>query len=208
MLSRIVSVGGLVSLGVCAQARADVAFALQPTIGVSTSVQPVDTTVASTPTSSLPRESFAMVPSLRLGIDLSSVMILAYGSNSNVGVQGHAVSGITRAGLLVEPVLWRSDDARVGIYLLGGAGAVAMAGATITIDQMMTKSSSFLATGLTFQVGVGGWFAVHPNFAIGLELAVQPDLISLDSGLYVGDETVVSLTGTFVAAERSFPHGR
>jgi 3D (Asp-Asp-Asp) domain-containing protein len=204
-MSRFLMISGLVSLVVCAEARADVAFALQPAIGVSTSVQPIDTTVASTPSSTLPRESFTMVPSLRLGIDLSSMMILAYGSNSNTGVQGHTVSGVTRGGLVVEPVLWRSSDARVGIYLLGGAGAVAMAGATITTDQMMTKASSFVATGFSFQLGVGGWFAVHPNFAVGFELAVQPDIISLDSGLYIGDEAVVSFTGTFVAGDRSFP---
>jgi hypothetical protein len=46
---------------------------------------------------------------------------------------------------------------------------------------MTTKASSFVETGVSFQLGVGGWFAVHPNFAIGLELAVQPDIISLDS---------------------------
>jgi hypothetical protein len=207
-MSRILIIGGLFCSGLSTQARADVAFALQPAIGVSTSVQPIDTSVVSTPSSSLPRESFTMVPSLRLGLDLSSLMILAYGSNSNTGVQGHTVSGITRAGLVVEPVVWRSSDERVGIYLLGGGGVVSMAGATVTTDQMTTKASSFVETGVSFQLGVGGWFAVHPNFAIGLELAVQPDIISLDSGLYIGDEAVVSLTGTFVAAERSFPHGR
>jgi hypothetical protein len=206
-MSRILIISGLVCSGVCTQARADVAFALQPAIGVSTSVQPIDTSVVSTPSSSLPRESFTMVPSLRLGLDLSSLMILAYGSNSNTGVQGHTVSGITRAGLVVEPVLWRSSDERVGIYLLAGAGVVSMAGATVTTDTMTTKASSFVETGVSFQLGVGGWFAVHPNFALGLELSVQPDIISLDSGLYIGDEAVVSLTGTFVAAERSFPRG-
>ncbi|MEO8845489.1 MAG: hypothetical protein ABI591_24535 [Kofleriaceae bacterium] len=207
MWSRILISGGLVSLGLCAQARGDVAFALQPAIGVGTAVQPVDTSVASTASSSLPRESFAMVPSLRLGIDLTSVMLLVYGSNSNTGVQGHTVSGLTRAGLAVEPILWRSADARVGLYLLGAAGAIAMAGETITIDSMTTKASSFVATGVTFELGVGAWYAIHPNFAVGLELAVQPDLISLDSGLYVGDQAIVSVTGTFVAADRSFPHG-
>jgi hypothetical protein len=200
-------VASVVGVCVCAEARADVGFALQPAIGVGTSVQPVDTTVSSTAASSVPRESFVMVPSLRLGIDLSSVMILAYGSNSNVGVQNHAVSGVTRVGLLVEPVLWRSDDARVGVYLVGGGGAVAVAGSTVTVDPMMTTANAFTATGVTFQLGVGGWFAVHPNFAVGLELAVQPDFISLDSGLYIGNEAIVSLTGTFVAGDRAFPSG-
>ena len=206
MLLRTITLVGVL---LCAQARADVAFALQPAIGVGTAVQPIDTTVASSSSSSVPRDSFTMVPALRLGIDLGSVMLLGYGSNSNAGVQNHTVTGITRVGLLVEPVLWRSDDARVGIYLVGGGGLVSMAGATVTIDAMMTaKSTSFVASGPTFVAGVGGWYAVHPNFALGLELAVQPDLVSLDSGLYIGDQASVSVTGTFVAADRSFPHGR
>jgi len=199
-------IGGLLVTSWCAPARADAAFALQPAIGVGTAVQPLDTTTVTTPSSSLPRESFTMVPSLRLGIDLGSLAILAYGSNSNAGVQGHAVGGVTRLGVLVEPLVWHSDDRRVGLYVLAGGGAVAMAGATVTLDAMMNaKSSSFVATGATFQVGVGGWYAVHPSFAVGLELAVEPDLISLDSGLYVGDQAIVSLTGTFVAASRAFP---
>lgn len=188
------------------RARADAAFALQPAIGVGTSVQPLDTTTATTASSSLPRESFVMVPALRLGIDLQSLAILAYGSNSNAGVQGHAVGGISRFGLLFEPLVWHSDDGRVGLYLLGGGGVVAMAGAKVALDAMMNPtSSSFVATGATFQFGVGGWYAVHPSFAVGLELAVQPDFVSLDSGLYVGDQAIVSVTGTFVAASRGFP---
>ena len=184
----------------------DVAFALQPAIGVGTTVEPIDTSVASTATSSIPRESFRMVPALRLGLDFESWMLFAYGSNSNVGVQDHQVSGLTRAGVLAEPVLWRSDDERVGLYLIAGGGIVAMAGTTVAINGMGTKASAFTATGFTFLVGVGGSYAVHPNFALGLELAVQPDVISLDSGTYIGDEAIVSVTGTFVAAQRSFRH--
>lgn len=206
MLRRIIVLVGVLS---CAQAQADVAFALQPAIGVGTAIQPIDTAVASTASSSVPRESFTMVPALRLGIDLGSLMILGYGTNSNAGVENHQVSGITRAGVLVEPVLWRSSDERVGLYLIGGGGLLALAGTTVTVDATMsTKANAFTATGATFLVGVGGWYAVHPNFAIGLELAVQPDLVSLDSGLYIGDQAIVSLTGTFVAADRSFPHAR
>ncbi|MEP6866396.1 MAG: hypothetical protein ABJE66_37605 [Deltaproteobacteria bacterium] len=200
MLLRIVTL--VLILG--AQARADVAFALQPALGVGTAIDPVNTSAASTASSSIPRESFRMVPALRLGIDVGSLMILGYGSNSNAGVQGHQVSGFTRAGLVVEPVLWRSEDERVGLYLIGGGGIVALAGTTVALDAM--RSTSFTATGATFLVGVGGWYAVHPNFALGLELAVQPDLVSVDSGTYVGDQAVVSVTGTFVAAERSFQH--
>ena len=199
-------IGSLLVTSWCAPARADTAFALQPAIGVGTAMQPPDTTIATTASSSLPRESFTMVPSLRLGIDLESLLILAYGTNSNAGVQGHAVGGVSRLGVLVEPLVRRSDDRRVGLYLLAGGGVVAMAGATVKLDAMMNPmSSSFVATGATFQVGVGGWYAVHPSFAVGLELSVQPDLMSLDSGLYVGDQAIVSLTGTFVAASRAFP---
>lgn len=193
------------SLTWSSRARADAAFALQPAIGVGTAVEPLNTTTTTTASSSLPRESFTMVPSLRLGIDLQSLAILAYGSNSNSGVQGHAVGGVSRIGMLFEPLVWHSEDGRVGLYLLGGGGVVAMAGATVTLDAMMNPmSSSFVSAGATFQFGVGGWYAVHPNFAVGLELAVQPDFISLASGLYVGDQAIVSVTGTFVAASREF----
>jgi len=102
------------SVGWSSQARADVAFALQPAIGVGTAVQPLDTTTATTASSGLPRESFVMIPSLRLGIDLESVAILAYGSNSNAGVQGHAVAGMTRLGVLVEPLLWHRTTVESG----------------------------------------------------------------------------------------------
>ena len=185
----------------------DLAFALQPALGVGTAVDPIDTSVASTASSSVPRESFRMVPELRLGVDFGSLMLLGYGSNSNAGVQNHQVSGFSRAGVLFEPVLWRSSDDRVAVYFIGGGGLVAMAGTTVSVDAMMNaKFSSFTATGETFLVGVGGSYAVHPNFALGLELAIQPDFVSLDSGTYIGDQAVVSVTGTFVAADRSFKH--
>jgi len=185
----------------------DLAFALQPALGVGTAVDPIDTSVVSTASSSVPRESFRMVPELRLGVDFGSLMLLGYGSNSNAGVQNHQVSGFSRAGFLFEPVLWRSSDDRVAVYFIGGGGLVAMAGTTVSVDAMMNaKFSSFTATGETFLVGVGGSYAVHPNFALGLELAIQPDFVSLDSGTYIGDQAVVSVTGTFVAAERSFKH--
>jgi len=185
----------------------DLAFALQPALGVGTAVDPIDTSVASTASSSVPRESFRMEPALRLGVDFGSLMLLGYGSNSNAGVQNHQVSGFSRAGILVEPVLWRSSDDRVAVYFIGGGGLVAMAGTTVSVDAMMNaKFNSFTATGETFLVGVGGSYAVHPNFALGLELAIQPDFVSLDSGTYIGDQAVVSVTGTFVAADRSFKH--
>src|SRR3569832_1755118 len=82
----------------CAVARADVAFALQPAIGGGTSVEPLDTSVTTTASSSVPRESSRMVPTLRLGVDFGSLMLLGYGSNSNAGVQNHQVSGGARAG--------------------------------------------------------------------------------------------------------------
>ena len=189
----------------CGRARADVAFALQPGLGVGTAVQPIDTTTASSASSSVPRESFLMVPTLRLGIDLGSVMILAYGTNANTGVEGHQVVGITRAGALVEPTLWRSHDGRVAMYLVAGGGLVTLSGATVTINAMMTKASSFVSPGVTFVAGVGGSYAVHPNFAIGLELAVQPDFVSLDSGLYIGNQAIVSVTGTFLTGDRTTP---
>lgn len=177
----------------------DLAFALQPALGVGTAVDPVDTSVASTASSSVPREASRLVPALRLGVDFGSLMLLGYGSNSNAGVENHQVSGFTRAGVLIEPVLWRSDDDRVAVYFVGGGGLVAMAGTTVSVDAMMgTRLASFTATGATFLVGVGGTYAVHPSFALGLELAVQPDLVSLDSGTYIGDEAIVSITGTFV----------
>ena len=185
----------------------DLAFALQPALGIGTAVDPIDTSVASTASSSVPRESFRMVPELRLGLDFGSWMLLAYGSNSNAGVQNHQVSGFSRAGLLAEPVVWRSSDERVGIYLVAGGGLVAIAGTTVSVDAMMNaKFNSFTATGETFLIGVGGWYAVHPSFALGLELAIQPDIVSLDSGTYIGDQAVVSVAGTFVAADRSFKH--
>src|SRR3569832_1194251 len=138
----------------CAVARADVAFALQPAIGVGTSV----TTTAS---SSVPRESSRMVPTLRLGVDFGSLMLLGYGSNSNAGVQNHQVSGFTRAGVLLAPVLWRSGDARV-----------AVAGTSVLVDAMMgTKFNSFTATGATFFAGVGGSYAGRPGGARGRERA-------------------------------------
>jgi len=78
-----------------------------------------------------------------------------------------------------------------------------MAGATVALDAMMNPmSSSFVATGATFQLGIGGRYALHPSFAVGLELVVQPDLVSLASGLYIGDQAIVSVTGTFVASSR------
>ncbi|HEY6033682.1 MAG TPA: hypothetical protein VIV58_05460 [Kofleriaceae bacterium] len=186
----------------------DLAFTLQPAIGVGTAVDPIDTSVASTASSSVPRESSRLVPALRLGIDFGSLMLLGYGSNSNAGVQNHQVTGFTRAGVLVEPVLWRSDDDRVGVYLLAGGGLVAMAGTTVSVDAMMgTKFNSFTATGATFLVGVGGTYAVHPNFALGLELAIQPDLVSLDSGTYIGDQAIVSITGTFTTRRSDVKSG-
>jgi len=192
----------------CAVARADVAFALQPAIGVGTSVEPLDTSVTTTASSSVPRESSRMVPTLRLGVDFGSLMLLGYGSNSNAGVQNHQVSGFTRAGVLLEPVLWRSDDDRVAIYFIGGGGLVAVAGTTVSVDAMMgTKFNSFTATGATFFAGVGGSYAVHPNLALGLELAIEPDLVSLASGTYIGDQAIVSVTGTFVTCRTAVKSG-
>ncbi len=188
-----------------ARSDADVAFALQPGLGVGTAVQPIDTTTASSATSSVSRESFLMVPSLRLGIDLGSVLILAYGSNANAGVQDHQVVGITRAGALVEPTLWRSHDGRVAMYLVAGGGLVTLSGATVSISAMRPTASSFVSPGVTFVAGLGGSYAVHPNFAVGLELAVQPDFVSLDSGLYFGNQTIVSVTGTFLTGDRTTP---
>lgn len=186
----------------------DLAFALQPAIGVGTSVDPIDTSVASTASSSVPRESSRLVPALRLGADFGSLRLLAYGSNSNAGVQNHQVSGFTRAGVLLEPILWRSDDDRVELYFIGGGGLVAMAGTTVAVDAMMgTKFNSFTATGATFFAGVGGSYAVHPNFALGLELAIEPDLVSLDSGTYIGDQAIVSVTGTFVTRRTDVKSG-
>src|SRR3569832_451092 len=185
----------------CAVARADVAFALQPAIGVGTSV----TTTAS---SSVPRESSRMVPTLRLGVDFGSLMLLGYGSNSNAGGQNHQVSGFTRAGVLLEPVLWRSDDDRVAIYFIGGGGLVAVAGTSVSVDAMMgTKFNSFTATGAAFFDGVGGSFAVHPNLALGLEIAIEPYLVSLASGTYIGDQAIVSVTGTFVTRRTDVKSG-
>ena len=140
-----------------------------------------------------------MVPALRIGVDLGSWMVLAYGSNSVAGVQSHQVSGMTRAGILFEPVVWRSDDERVHLYVLGGGGVVALSGTTVSVDPMTgTMTSSFSSAGATFIAAVGGTYAVHPSFAVGLEIAVEPDVVSLDSGTYVANQTVVSITGTFV----------
>lgn len=197
MLLRIV--GCLVVLS--ANARADVAFAIQPTVGVGTAVDPVDTSVASTSSSVVPREAFRMVPALRIGIDVGSLMVLAYGSNSVAGVQSHQVSGLTRAGILFEPAVWHSDDERVHLYLVGGGGIVAISGTEVSVDAMGTMTSSVSSAGATFVAGIGGSYAIHPNFALGLEIAVEPDVISLDSGTYIGNQTVVSLTGTFVARD-------
>lgn len=147
-----------------------------------------------------------MVPALRIGVAVGDLMVLAYGSNSVAGVQGHQVNGVTRAGILFEPVVWRSDDERVRLYLLGGGGFAAISGTTVSVDPMMgTMSSSFSSAGATFVAGVGGSYAIHPSFALGLEIAVEPDIISLDSGTYIGNQTVVSLTGTFVARGADVP---
>lgn len=201
MLLRIV--GCLLVLS--ASASADVAFAIQPTVGVGTAVDPVDTSVASTASSVVPREAFRMVPALRIGVDLGSWMMLAYGSNSTAGVQGHQVNGLTRAGILFEPVVWRSDDERVRLYVVAGGGIAAISGTSVSVDAMGTVASSFSSAGATFIAGVGGSYTIHPSFAIGLEIAVEPDVISLDSGTYVANQTVVSLTGTFVTRSSQTP---
>ena len=187
------------------QAHADTAFALQPTIGVSSSIQAGDPTAMTIGPALLPRDSFVLVPSLRLGIDFSSLLAAVTFSYSTAGVLGHEVDGITRVGLLIEPAVWHSDDARVHMYVLAGAGVVLMAGETSTMVGMTAMSSPFLETGVGLQLGVGGRYAVHPNFDIGLELLVQPDIVPLDAGTFVGSEVMVAFTGTFIAGDRSFP---
>ena len=75
-----------------------------------------------------------------------------------------------------------------------------MAGTTVAIDARWgPRPARSPRPASTFLVGVGGSYAVHPNFALGLELAVATrSSISLDSGTYIGDEAIVSVTGTFV----------
>jgi hypothetical protein len=173
-------------------------FVLQPTLGIGTAISPGDNTTQKVEPSTV---GFALVPGLRFGVHLRPVEIMASVSYSSAGTSGVFLNGLTRITALAEPNIWRSEDERVSLYVLVGAGVEISQRATTVGTQVQGVD----AEGAIIQIGIGGKYALHPNFAIGLELSATPEFFPLDGDkLFVRSDVLVSVTGTFTTGKRAW----
>jgi hypothetical protein len=135
---------------------------------------------------------FAMVPTVRVGAMLRPLAVaLNFGFTFDTLQAGDVkrTNSVLNVGVDVEPFIWRAPDGKTRVYVLGGAGVL------FTEQPGSVKT----AAGPTFTVGLGGLYSVHTNFAIGMELGSQLQLLFLPDATAITNRMYFGFHGTFVA---------
>lgn len=134
-----------------------------------------------------------VIPGVRIGGMLRPLWIAGEISYLSAAQLNDKYSGenIIVFGPVVAPYVWKSNDARAGLYLLGGFNIGAFVGT------LAGSAEGHVTGGLLF--GAGGTFFVHPNFAMGMEIGSRTQFTSFSPNTFATSAIYGALTATFVA---------